>query len=96
VATKNGTDAVLVNEEANNLEFTVADTTCRTKIQAKRDPIYQEETLGVLALECESLGVKSVSSASCSTRFPEIQNHFEIKDDRDSFILDLICRAKIP
>lgn len=96
VATKNGKDTVLVNEEANNLEFSVADTTCRTRIQAKKDPVYAGETLGVLALECESHGAKSVSSASCSTRFPEAQNHFEIKDDQDAFVLDLICRIKVP
>jgi len=96
VATKNGADSVLLNEQANDLEFSVADTTCRTKIRSKKDPVYVGETLGIFSLECESRGAKYISSASCSPRFPEIQNHFEIKADKDTFVLDLICRVMVP
>lgn len=94
VATKNNTDLVLVNEEANNLEFQVGDTVCRTKILSKEDPTYPGEELGVLQVVCDSHGVKLTSSASCSPRYPEVQSHFEVADGQDSYILDLVCRVK--
>jgi len=93
VATKNNTDKVLVNEDANNLEFNVGETVCRTKIFSKGDPTYPGEQLGVLQIECNSHGVKYISSASCSPRYPEVQSHFEISDDQDSYVLDLVCRV---
>lgn len=96
VATKNNADMVLVNEEANNLEFNVGDTVCRTKILTKDDPTFPGEELGVLQVVCDSHGVKLTSSASCSPNYPEVQSHFEIADGQDSYILDLICRVKAP
>lgn len=94
VATKNNVDQVLVNEEANNLEFQVGDAVCRTKILSKEDPTYPGEELGVLQVVCDSHGVKLTSSASCSPRYPEVQSHFEIADDQDNYVLDLVCRVK--
>ncbi|MBS1971063.1 MAG: hypothetical protein JSU04_12185 [Bdellovibrionales bacterium] len=96
VATKNNVDQVLVNEEANNLEFNVGDTVCRTKILSKEDPTYPGEELGVLQVVCDSHGVKLTSSASCSPRYPEVQSHFEVADGQDNYILDLVCRVKAP
>ncbi len=95
VVTKNGEDTVLVNQKAADFEFTLADSVCHMKIQSKKDSVYQGETLGVLSLECKNHGIQSISSASCSQRFPEAQNHVEIKDDKDSFVMDLICRLEI-
>lgn len=94
VATKNNTDLVLVNEEANNLEFTVGEAVCRTQILSKEDPTYPGEELGVLQVACSSHGVKFTSSASCSPRYPEVQSHFEIGDGQDAYILDLVCRVR--
>lgn len=97
VSTKNtDTDLVLVNEDANNLEFVVGDATCRTSIFQKEDPVYPGETLGVIAITCDNHGVQSVSSASCSPRYPEVQSHFEMKDSKDSYVMDLVCRVKVP
>lgn len=93
-ATANETDLVFVNEDANNLEFSVAGTVCRTRIFAKDDPVYEGETLGVISLECDSHGAKILSSASCSPRFAETQSHFEINDGKDFYILDLLCRSR--
>jgi hypothetical protein len=93
-ATKNNTDQVLVNEAANNLEFQVGGTVCRTKILSKEDPTYPGEELGVLQVVCDSHGVRLTSSASCSPRYPEVQSHFEIADGQDAYVLDLVCRVK--
>lgn len=96
VATKGSTDMVLVNEEANNLEFNVGATVCWTKIFSKEDPIYPGETLGVLKVVCDSNGVKITSSASCSSRFQNGQSHLEVGEGEGAYILDILCRVKAP
>lgn len=94
VATKGSTDLVLVNEEANNLEFNFGTTICQTKIFSKEDPVYPGETLGVLKVTCESNGVKITSSASCSSRFQNGQSHLEVGEGEGSYVLDILCRVK--
>lgn len=95
VATHQGTDVVFMNEDVPNRDFALGEMNCKTRLETKKDPVYPEQMLGSLILECTHEDFPIQTSVSCSLLDPAAQTHFEFGKADAKFSFDLLCKAKV-
>lgn len=94
VATHQGADVVFINEDVPNREFKLGEMTCKTRLETKKDPIYPDQELGSMILDCMHGDFPIQTSVTCSLLDPAAQNHFEFGKPEARFSFDLLCKAK--
>ncbi|WP_413288557.1 hypothetical protein [Bdellovibrio sp. HCB337] len=94
VATHQGADVIFYNEDVSNRDFTLGEMNCKTRLETKKDPIYPDQTLGSLILDCMHGDFPIQTSVTCSLLDPAAQNHFEFGKADAKFSFDLLCKAK--
>ena len=94
VVTQKSKDVVLVNEDIPNREFKSEEMTCKTRLETKKDPVYPDQTLGIMVLECKYKEFPIQTSVTCSLLDSAAQNHFEFGTGEEKLSFDLLCKAK--
>jgi len=87
-------DVVFANADISNRDFDFGEMKCTSRLESKKDPVYPEQTLGSLILDCRHNGFPVQTSVTCSKLDSAAQTHVEFGPEEQKFSFDLLCKAK--